>query len=587
MGGAKAKDFKKGIVRFLKYLKPFYVGLIFAVILAIASAVFAILGPKLLGEMTDVATTQMFGIPIDFGKITYLGIWLVCLYGLSALFDYFQGYITAIISARIGFKMRSEINEKINKLPLKYYDKKSYGDTLSRITNDVDTITQTLNQSLGQMISSITTIFGILIIMFTISWQLAVTSILCLPIGFILVGLIIKKSQKYYRLQQKTLGEFNGHIEEIYSNHNIVKAYNGTEKESQKFEELNETLFKAGYKNQFFGSIMMPLMSFTGNFGFIAVSVVGGILALGGYVSIGAILSFILYVRIFNRPLQSIASISNILQSTVAASERVFEFLDETEISQEKQNLKTLNKTKGNVSFSHVRFGYSKDKTIINDFCLDVKAGQKVAIVGHTGAGKTTIVNLLERFYEIDDGDILIDGVSIKEMSRENVRNLFGMVLQDTWLFEGSIKENLCFGNSKATDEEIIKAAKDANIFGCIEKLPNKFDHILGENTNISQGQKQLLTIARAMIQNAPMLILDEATSSVDTRTENLIQEAMDKLSKNKTSFVIAHRLSTIKNADIILVIENGDIVEKGTHEELLKQKGKYSELYHSQFSED
>ena len=587
MGSAKAKDFKKGLVRFLNYLKPFYVGLIFAVILAIASAVFSILGPKLLGEMTDVATTPMFGIPIDFGKITYLGIWLVCLFSLAAIFDYFQGYITAIISARIGLQMRSEINEKINKLPLKYYDKKSYGDTLSRITNDVDTITQTLNQSLGQMISAITTIFGILIIMFTISWQLAITSILCLPIGFILVGLIIKKSQKYYRLQQQTLGKFNGHIEEIYSNHNIVKAYNGTEKESEKFEELNETLYKAGHKNQFFGSIMMPLMAFTGNFGFIAVSVVGGILALGGFVSIGAILSFIIYVRIFNRPLQSIASISNILQSTVAASERVFEFLDETEIAKEKQNLKTLKIAKGNVSFSHVKFGYNKEKTIINDFCLDVKAGQKVAIVGHTGAGKTTIVNLLERFYEIDDGDILIDGISIKDMSRENVRNLFGMVLQDTWLFEGTIKENLCFGNSEATDDEIIKATKDANIFGFIEKLPNKFEHVLGENTNISQGQKQLLTIARAMIQNAPMLILDEATSSVDTRTENLIQEAMDKLSKNKTSFVIAHRLSTIKNADIILVIENGGIVEKGTHETLLKQKGKYFKLYHSQFSED
>lgn len=580
---AKAKNFKKGFIRFIKYLSPFYVGLIISIIFAIAGTVCFILGPKLLGNITDCASTT----PIDFGKVTYLGIWLVCLYALSALFEYFQIYISGIISARIGRKMRGEINQKINKLPLKYYDKHSYGDTLSRITNDVDTIVQTLNQSLGQIISALTTVLSIIIIMFVISWQLALVAILCVPIGLMFVFLIVKKSQKYYKTQQKTLGEINGHIEEIYSNHNIVKAYNGTEKESEKFNSLNQTLYKAGYKNQFFGSIMMPLMQFTGNLGFIAVTVVGGILTLHGAVTIGAIMSFIIYVRIFSRPLQSLASVANILQSTVAASERVFEFLDETEIPQESTALKTLKNVKGQVTFKNVSFGYNKDKTIIKNFNLEVKAGQKVAIVGHTGAGKTTLVNLLERFYELDDGNILVDGVSILDMSRDDARKLFGMVLQDTWLFEGTIKDNLKFGNEQATDEEITKATKDAGIFDFIEKLPNNFDYVLNENTNISQGQKQLLTIARAMIQNAPMLILDEATSSVDTRTEILIQQAMDKLSRHKTSFVIAHRLSTIKNADIILVIDNGEIVEKGTHKELLNQKGKYYQLYTSQFKNE
>ena len=583
MVGAKAKNFKKGFVRFIKYLSPFYVGIIISIIFAIAGTVCFILGPKLLGNITDYAATT----PIDFGKVTYYGIWLVCLYALSSFFEYFQIYISGIISARIGRKMRSEISQKIDTLPLKYYDKHSYGDTLSRITNDVDTIVQTLNQSLGQIISALTTVIGIVVIMFVISWQLALVAILCIPIGLLFVFLIVKKSQKYYKMQQKTLGDINGHIEEIYSNHNIVKAYNGTENESKKFNELNKTLYKAGYKNQFFASIMMPLMQFTGNLGFIAVTVVGGVLALNGAITIGAIMSFIMYVRIFSRPLQSLASIANILQSTVAASERVFEFLDEKEVPKESTNLKKLEKVKGQVTFKNVKFGYNKEKTIIKNFNLEVKAGQKVAIVGHTGAGKTTLVNLLERFYELDDGDILVDGVSIKEMSRKETRKLFGMVLQDTWLFEGTIKENLKFGNENASDEEIIKATKDAGIYDFIEKLPNKFDYVLNDSTNISQGQKQLLTIARAMIQNSPMMILDEATSSVDTRTETLIQKAMDKLSHQKTSFVIAHRLSTIKNADIILVIENGDIVEKGTHNDLLNKKGKYYELYTSQFSDE
>ena len=586
MMGAKAKNFKKSLKRFLRYLAPFYVALVVAILLAVASTVCSILGPDLLGKMTDVCSSPLFGIPIDFAKINYYGIWLVCLYIASAVFEYFQGFITGIISARIGYKMRLEISNKINFLPLKYFNKKSYGDTLSRITNDVDTITQSLNQSLAQIITSITTVVGIIIIMFTISWELSLTSLVCIPLGLVLVALIVKKSQKYYKLQQKTLGSLNGHIEEIYSNHNIVKAYNGIEQESEKFENLNNTLYKAGYKNQFFGSLMMPIMQFIGNLGFVAVSVVGGVLAVNGSIGIGAILSFMIYVRLFTRPLQLLASIANILQSTVAASERVFEFLDESE--EEKQtNTKKLENVKGNIVFKNVKFSYDKEKVIIKNFNLEVKAGQKVAIVGKTGAGKTTLVNLLERFYEIDEGDIIIDGISIKEMSRHDVRKLFGMVLQDSWLFEGSIKENLKFGKDDATDEEIITATKNANIYNFINHLPEKFDHILGENTNISQGQKQLLTIARAMIQNAPMMILDEATSSVDTRTEILIQQAMDNLSKGKTCFVIAHRLSTIKNADVILVIEDGDIVEKGTHNELLKLNKVYASLYNSQFSEE
>jgi len=586
MIGAKAKNFKKSLKRFLKYLAPFYVALVVAILLAVASTVCSILGPDILGKMTDVCSSPLFGIPIDFAKITYYGIWLVCLYIASAFFEYFQGFITGIISARIGYKMRLEISNKINSLPLKYFNKKSYGDTLSRITNDVDTITQSLNQSLAQIIFSITSVVGIVVIMLTISWELTLTSLVCIPLGLVLVALIVKKSQKYYKLQQKTLGSLNGHIEEIYSNHNIVKAYNGIEKESEKFDNLNQTLYKAGYKNQFFGSLMMPIMQFIGNLGFVAVSVVGGVLAVNGSIGIGAILSFMIYVRLFTRPLQSLASIANILQSTVAASERVFEFLDESE--EEKQtNTKKLEDVKGNIVFKNVKFGYDKNKTVIKNFNLEVKAGQKVAIVGKTGAGKTTLVNLLERFYEIDDGDIIIDGISIKEMSRQDVRKLFGMVLQDSWLFEGTIKENLKFGKDDATDEELIEASKNANIYNFINHLPEKFDHILGENTSISQGQKQLLTIARAMIQNAPMMILDEATSSVDTRTEILIQQAMDKLSKGKTSFVIAHRLSTIKNADVILVIDDGDIVEKGTHNELLKLNKVYASLYNSQFSEE
>ncbi len=580
----KPKDFKKSLKKFSAYISPFYVAIIVSLILAVASTVCSIFGPKILGNMTNVV---YYTSPIDMDKVAYYGIWLVSLYLLSFVFNFVQGFIMGKIAVRVGQKMRTELSNKINKLPLRYFDKNSYGNTLSRVTNDVDTISQTLNESLSSIITSVTMFIGIFIMMLTISWQLTLVAVITVPIGILLVSLIVKKSQKYYKEQQDTLGKLNGQIEEVYSNHNVVKAFNGLKKENEKFSATNNKLFRCSYKSQFFGGLMMPIMTFVGNLGFVGVSVVGAILALNGQIGVGDILSFMIYIRLFSQPLQQIASIASVLQSTVAASERVFTFLAEEEIPAERKNLVKLSNVKGNVEFKNVQFSYEKGKKVIKNFSLSVSAGQKVAIVGPTGAGKTTIVNLLERFYEIDSGEILIDGVSTRDMKRSDVRNLFGMVLQDTWLFEGTIKENLMFGNSKATKKEIDNACKSANIYHYIQTLPEGYNHIITENSNISQGQRQLLTIARAMIQNAPMLILDEATSSVDTRTENLIQDAMDKLTKGRTSFVIAHRLSTIKNADVILVLEKGDIVEMGTHTSLLEQNGEYAKLYNSQFSED
>ena len=586
MSVEKPKSFKKSMGKFIKYLAPFYVVIAVSLILAIAGTACSIVGPDLLGKMTDSVQVVLLGLPIDFGLITYYAIWLVGLYGVSFIFNYIQGFIMAKIAVKVGQNMRSQISQKINKLPLKYFDKNSYGDTLSRVTNDVDTISQTLNQSLSSIITSITMVIGIFIMMLTISWELTLVAIVTIPLGIILIMVIVKKSQKYYKQQQESLGDINGQIEEVYSNHNIVKSFNGLENEKGTFNKKNEELYRCGYKSQFLGGLMMPIMSFVGNLGFVGVSVVGGILAINGDIGLGAILSFLIYVRQFNQPLAQIASIASVLQSTAAASERVFDFLAQPEIEPECATPKKLDKVQGNVQFMNVQFGYEKNKKIIKNFNANIKAGQKIAIVGPTGAGKTTLVNLLERFYEIDKGHILIDGISIKDMLRADVRELFGMVLQDTWLFEGNIRENLMFGNKEATQEQLDEACKSANIYHFIQTLPNGYDHILSENTNISQGQRQLLTIARAMVQNAPMLILDEATSSVDTRTEILIQQAMDTLSKGRTSFVIAHRLSTIKNASLILVMNKGNIVESGTHNELLEKNGAYAKLYNSQFAE-
>lgn len=582
----KPKSFKKSMGKFIKYLAPFYVAIIVCLILAVGGTVCSIVGPDLLGKMTDAVQVAIVGLPVDMGLIAYYGIWLISLYGVSFIFNYIQGFVMAKIAVKVGQNMRSQISQKINRLPLKYFDNNSYGDTLSRVTNDVDTISQTLNQSLSSIITSVTMVIGIFIMMLTISWELTLVALVTIPLGMFLVMFIVKKSQKYYKQQQKSLGEINGQVEEVYSNHNIVKSFNGLKNEKETFNQKNTDLYRCGYKSQFLGGLMMPIMNFVGNLGFVGVSVVGGILALNGQIGLGAILSFMIYVRQFNQPLAQIASIASVLQSTAAASERVFEFLGQPEIEVECAVPVKLAKVQGNVQFRKVKFGYDKNKKIIKNFNADIKAGQKIAIVGPTGAGKTTIVNLLERFYEIDSGQILIDGVSTKDMLRADVRDLFGMVLQDTWLFEGTIRENLMFGNKEATQEDLDKACKSANIYHFIQTLPNGYDHVLNENTNISQGQRQLLTIARAMVQNAPMLILDEATSSVDTRTEVLIQEAMDRLSKGRTSFVIAHRLSTIKNADLILVMNKGNIVESGTHGELLTKNGAYAKLYNSQFSE-
>ena len=582
----KPVNFKSSLVKLLKCIKPFTVVLTVALIFAVASTVFQIIGPKILGDMTNEAYVILFGQQIDMAQISYWGLWLVILYALGAIFNYIQGFIMSTISVKITQKLRSQISEKINKLPLKYFDTTNHGDTLSRVTNDVDTIANTLNQSLSGIITAITTLIGVSIAMFSISWIMALVCWITIPIALLLTSLIVKFSQKFYKQQQQSLGDMNAHVEEIFSNHNIVKAFNGEEKENQKFIQNNDKLYVSGRNSMFTAGLMMPIMTFVGNLGYVLVSAVGGVLVLNGYIEPGSILSFLIYVKLFSQPLMQVASVANVLQSTVAASERVFNFLEEEELTPDCSTPKKIENVKGNVEFKNVCFGYSKNKQIINNFNVSVKAGQKVAIVGPTGAGKTTIVNLLERFYEIDSGDILIDGVSIKDLTRADVRNMFTMVLQDTWLFEGTIRDNIIYGKQNVTQEEVEQACKNANIHHFIMTLPNGYNYVLGDESNISQGQKQLLTIARATIQNAPMLILDEATSSVDTRTEELIQEAMDKLTQKRTSFVIAHRLSTIKNADIILVMKEGNIIEQGTHNELLKKNGFYAELYNSQFTQ-
>lgn len=588
----KPKNFKKTLSQLVKYSKSYISVVIIALILASIGTILQIIGPDRLKDMTNeiikglpaLVNGQPVVGSIDIKAISNIAWILVFFYASSAILNFTQGFIMATITQKITKSMRTDISQKINRLPLKYFDKSSHGDVLSRVTNDVDAIGQTLNQSVGTLVTAVTMFIGSLIMMFYNSWILALTAVASSLIGFIFMTFILKKSQKYFGLQQKSLGSINGHIEEIYSGHNIVKAYNGGKEAKRVFEEINDNLYNSAWKSQFLSGLMMPLMNFIGNFGYVAVCIVGATLVMNDIISFGVIVAFMIYIRLFMQPLSQIAQAANNMQRAIAAGERVFEFLDESELSDESQKVKALQNIKGEVEFKHVKFGYNPDKTIINDFSVKVKQGQKVAIVGPTGAGKTTIVNLLMRFYELDGGEILLDGTPISQVPRENVHEQFCMVLQDTWIFEGTIKENIIFSKQGVSDEQVINACKTVGLHHFIKTLPDSYNTVLNDKASLSEGQKQLITIARAMIQNAPLLILDEATSSVDTRTERIVQAAMDKLTVGRTSFVIAHRLSTIKNADMILVMKDGDIVESGNHNELLEKDGFYASLYNSQF---
>ena len=587
MSDSKPKEFKKSIAKLGKYLKAYWIGIIVALVFAVLGTVLSIFAPKILQLIgNEIVEALGADVPIDMARVGAIAVWLIVLYVASALFNFIQSIVMSVISVNISRRMRNDLSDKINKLPLSYFDRQSFGDILSRVTNDVDLIGQTLNQSLSQLVSSFTLIVGIIIMMFTISWQLTLVELVSVPVSFLLVMIIVKISQKHFRRQQNALGDINGIVEEIYSSHNVVKVFNGQEKAEREFEEINKVMASSALKGQFLSGMMMPVMNTVANISYVLVCLVGGMMAIknNDVLFITSIVAFISYVRSFNQPIEQLATVTNTLQSTAAASERVFDFLEQPEQAPDTGN-KSIPEFKGNVEFRHVNFGYTPEKQIIFDFNCKVEAGQKIAIVGPTGAGKTTLVNLLMRFYETDSGEILIDGVSTKDMTREYVRGLFGMVLQDSWLFEGTIRENICYGNEDTSEETMIEACKAANVHHFIMSLPGGYNMVLNEEANISQGQRQLLTIARAMVDNAPMLILDEATSSVDTRTEQNIQEAMDRLMKGRTSFVIAHRLSTIKYADLILVMKNGNIIEQGNHEQLMAQGGFYSELYNSQFS--
>ena len=591
MSTVKAKDFKKTTKKLIKnYLSKYKIALIIVMIFAIGSTLFTIIGPKILGN----ATTEIFngivskisgGQGVDFGKVGTILLGLLGLYLLSAIFSFVQGFTMTGVSQKLTYKLRNDIAVKIDKLPMRYFDTKTHGEVLSIITNDIDILSMNLNQSITQIITSVCTIIGILIMMFSISWQMTLISLVILPIAGVLVKIIVSKSQKYFRAQQDYLGHVNGQVEEIYGGLNIVKVFNAEEKVSKEFEKANDTLYHSGWKSQFLSGLIHPVMNFIGNIGYVGVAVAGGYLAINGTITVGNIQSFIQYNRQFVQPINQIAQISSMLQSMVAAAERIFEFLEQDEeIDTAKGNIDT-SKLDGNIVFNHVKFGYDENKTIINDFNCDVKNGEKIAIVGPTGAGKTTMVKLLMRFYDVNSGEILIDGHNIKDFERGDLRKMFGMVLQDTWLFGGTVKENIKYGKEDATDDEVIRAAKAAHVHHFIKTLPNGYNSLLNEESNnVSAGQKQLLTIARVILTDPKILILDEATSSIDTRTEIQIQDAMDNLMKGRTSFIIAHRLSTIKNADLILVMNHGDIVEQGTHEELLERGGFYSDLYNSQF---
>jgi len=588
----KPKSFKATMVKLIRYCRNYLPVILVSFAAAIGGTVMQIIGPDKLKNLTNEIAK---GLPAMVNKMPVVGtidfsavlaiVWaLVFLYAGSTLLNFFQSYLMAGTTQKISRKMRTEISQKINRLPLKYFDRVSQGDVLSRVTNDVDTIGQSLNQSLGTLISSVTMLAGSLVMMFVNNWILALTAVGCSLFGFVLMIVIMAKSQKYFSAQQNDLGAINGHVEEIYTGHNVVKVYNGGKAAREMFESINGKLYASAWKSQFLSGLTMPLMSFAGNLGYVAVCVVGAVLAVKGVITFGVIVAFMMYVRLFTQPLSQIAQAFNNLQRTAAAGERVFAFFEEEELKDECDKPERLNNIRGEVEFSHVKFGYSPEKAIIHDFSAKVCPGQKVAIVGPTGAGKTTMVNLLMRFYELDGGEIRLDGVPISRVPRENVHEQFGMVLQDTWISDGTIRENIVYSKEGVSSEQVVSVCKTVGLHHFIKTLPKGYDTVLDDNVGLSEGQKQLITIARAMIQNAPLLILDEATSSVDTRTERIVQCAMDRLTQGRTSFVIAHRLSTIKNADLILVMKDGDIVESGTHADLLAQKGFYAELYNSQF---
>lgn len=576
-------DFKGTMGKLVAYCKPYLPLIIMALLLSVVGTIFTIVGPGKLKDMTDHITEGLMG-EIDMDAVSSIGILLAVLYGLSVIFSFFQGYIMATVTQKVSRSLRTRISKKINKLPLKYFDSTSNGDVLSRVTNDIDTIGQTMNQSVGMLVTSVTMLVGSLVMMFYTNVWMTLTAIISTFLGFGFMTVMIKKSQTHFVHQQANLGAMNGHVEEIFSGYDVVKVYNGERKAKETFNEINAKLYESSWKSQFLSGLTMPLMMFVGNFGYVSVCIVGGALAMNGQISFGVIVAFMLYVRLFTQPLGQIAQAATSLQSTAAAAARVFEFLEEKELEDENHKSKVLKDVKGQVEFRNVSFGYDPNKLIINDFSARALPGQKIAIVGPTGAGKTTIVNLLMRFYELNGGEIAIDGVPIHELPRENVHEQFCMVLQDTWLFEGTIKENIVFNKQGVTDADVKEVCKAVGIDHFVRTLTHGYDTVLNEQVNLSAGQKQLITIARALIANAPLLILDEATSSVDTRTELLIQEAMDRLMAGRTSFVIAHRLSTIKNADIILVMKDGDIIESGNHYELLAANGFYAELYNSQF---
>ncbi|WP_331681543.1 ABC transporter ATP-binding protein [Terrisporobacter sp.] len=591
--GEKAKDFKGTMRRLVSYLAKYRLSIIIVLIFAIGSVTFSVIGPKILGK----ATTEIFnglvskvsgnGTGIDFDAIKRILITLILLYVVSAVLSFIQGFIMSGISQKVAYNLRDELVKKINRLPMKYFDTRTHGEVLSRFTNDIDTLAQSLNQSLTQIITSVTTLVGVFIMMLSISVVMTFSALLVIPISLFIITFIIKRSQKYFKNQQEFLGQVNGQVEELYGGHVVVQAFNGEEDSIKEFNKINNKLYESAWKSQFLSSTMQPIMMFVGNLSYVVVSILGGYLVIKNKIEVGDIQSFIQYVRSFNQPISQMAQISNQLQSTAAAAERVFEFLNEDEEDITVENPVSIEGLQGKIDFEHVEFGYNEDRIIIKDFNANVKPGQKVALVGPTGAGKTTMIKLLMRYYDVNSGAILVDGHNIKDFNRGELREMFGMVLQDTWLFSGSIKENIRYGRLNASDEEVIEAAKAAHVHHFIKTLPDGYNMVLNEeSSNISQGQKQLLTIARAILADPKILILDEATSSVDTRTELLIQKAMDNLMEGRTSFVIAHRLSTIKDADLILVINDGDIVEQGNHEELLAKGGFYANLYNSQFAD-